>query len=348
MTNVLVIFGGKSSEYEVSLNSAYSVICNMPRDKYNIIKLGVTKEGEWLYYDGEISKIPSGEWVSLGVKAYISPDYGEKTLNVLYPEGAKKIHIDACFPVLHGKNGEDGSLAALLTLAGIPYVGSSPLSAAMCMDKSVTNLLAEFYGVKEAKWLSITKRDYEKGKSSFMEKCSNYLGFPLFVKPANAGSSVGVAKVASGEFLAGALENAFKEDKKIVAEENIDGREIECSVLGEDDPIVSIPGEIIPSAEFYDYDAKYKSNSKLIIPAPLPPEKTEEIRETALKIYKSLCCKSLSRVDFFLRKSDNALLFNEINTMPGFTEISMYPKLFEASGIPYPELIDRLIKNCSL
>lgn len=345
MKTILVIFGGKSSEYEVSLQSAYSVINNIPKDKYKTLFLGITKDGKWLFYEGGAEKIPTGEW--LGEKctpAAINTDFASQSILVFRENGTEKIHIDAVFPVLHGKNGEDGTVQGIFEIAGIPYVGCGVLSSAMCMDKSITNIIADCLSVPQAKWLSITAADYAKDKNSFVEKCINTLGLPVFIKPANAGSSVGISKAKTKEDIFAAMEKAFKEDSKVVAEEFIDGHEVECAVLGNEEPIASVTGEVIPCKEFYDYEAKYiDGDSALIIPAKLPEEQTEKVREHAVKIFKAMCCSGLSRVDFLIRKSDGKVMFNEINTLPGFTSISMYSMLFEHSGIPYGELVDRLI-----
>lgn len=345
MKSVLVLFGGKSSEYEVSLNSAYSVIKNIPKDKYNILMMGITKDGKWLFYEDDIELIPQNKWQSGKCSnAMLSTDFGDKSIIVFEEDSCKKIPVDICFPVLHGKNGEDGTIQGLFELAGIPFVGCGVLSSAMCMDKAVTNTIADYAKIPQAKWLSITSGEYEENKDAFTEKCTDKLGLPVFIKPANAGSSVGISKAKTKEDILKAMETAFREDSKIVAEEAVDGREVECAVLGNDKPVASVVGEILPSNEFYDYEAKYISNSsKLCIPADISEEKSEEIRSYALKAFKAMNCKGLSRVDFFIRKKDGAVLFNEINTLPGFTPISMYAKLFEASGIPYGELVDRLI-----
>lgn len=345
MKNILILFGGKSSEYEVSLRSAFSVITNMPKDKYSPVLMGITKDGKWLLFEDDINLIPENKWIEgKCTSAAISTDFGEKCINVFRADGIEKITVDAVFPVLHGKNGEDGTVQGLLDLAGIPYVGCNTIASAMCMDKAVTNMTADNAKINQAKWLGITKSDYYENKDAFADNCIEYLGLPVFIKPANAGSSVGISKAKTREDIFEAMEIAFKEDSKVVAEENIDGREVECAVLGNDKPIASVIGEILPANEFYDYEAKYiDAASKLCIPADLPTEKSEEIRTTAIKAYKALGCTGLSRVDFFIRRSDDAVLLNEINTLPGFTSISMYSKLFEEYGIPYGELVDRLI-----
>ncbi len=345
MKNVLILFGGKSSEYEVSLQSAFSVISNIPKDKYTVTLLGITKDGRWLVFEGNADKIRSGEWFSDNCSsAMISTDFGDSSVIVFRENGAEKIHIDACFPVLHGKNGEDGTVQGLLELSGIPYVGCDTLSSAMCMDKAITNMTADSAAIPQAKWLGITKYDYYKDRDSFVNACIDKLGLPVFIKPANAGSSVGISKAKSIEDIYTAMDTAFKEDSKVVAEEYIDGREVECAVLGNSEPVASVLGEIKPASEFYDYEAKYINNdSVLCIPAQLDDAVSEEVRAYAVKAYKAMGCSGLSRVDFFVRKSDGKVMFNEINTLPGFTPISMYSKMLDASGIPYPELIDRLI-----
>ena len=345
MKNILILFGGKSSEYEVSLQSAYSVIMNIPKDRYSVTLMGITKDGTWLLYEGAADKIPSGEWFNDNcAKAAVSCDFGESCINVFRGNGIEKIKVDACFPVLHGKNGEDGTVQGLLELAGIPYVGCRTLASAMCMDKGVTNMTADYANIPQAGWLSILNDDYYEDKDTFVDACIEKLGLPVFIKPANAGSSVGISKAKTREEIFSAMDVAFKEDSKVVAEENIDGREVECAVLGNSNPAASVIGEIKPESEFYDYEAKYvNGTSKLCIPAEIDETKSEEIRALAVKAYKAMGCTGLSRVDFFIRNSDGKVLFNEINTLPGFTSISMYSKLFDASGVSYGELIDRLI-----
>lgn len=346
MKNVLILFGGKSSEYEVSLKSAYSVICNIPSDRYTVTLMGITKDGRWLLFEGDVEEIPDGRWLNGNcTPAMISTDFGNGNVIVFRENGIEKIHTDVCFPVLHGKNGEDGTVQGLLELAGIPYVGCHTLSSSMCMDKAVTNMTADYAAIPQAKWLGTTDTDYYADKDAFVSACAEKLGLPVFIKPANAGSSVGVSKAKTKEEIYTAMDIAFKEDSKVVAEENIDGREIECAVMGNSNPVASVLGEIKPASEFYDYEAKYVSNSSVLcIPADLPAETADEIRAYAVKAYRALGCAGLSRVDFFVRNSDGSVLFNEINTLPGFTPISMYPKMFDAYGIPYAELIDRLIK----
>jgi len=347
MKTVLVLFGGVSSEHDVSLISAKSVIANIPKDQYDVICLGITKDGQWLVYGGNVENLPEDKWLedkSLLTPALISTDRNVHGLLLFTDAGVETVRIDAAFPVLHGKNGEDGTVQGLFQLAGIPFVGCDMLSSALCMDKAVTNSLADIYGIPQAKWRSFKKFEYLKNSQALLDEAAGYLGFPIFVKPANTGSSVGVSKAKNRQELAAAVALAFGYDSKVVLEEGIDGMEIECAVLGNEEPLISIPCEVVPCNEFYDYEAKYiAGTSGLYIPARLPEEKLEEIQSSARKVYMTLGCSGLARVDFFVRKSDGAVLLNEPNTIPGFTSISMYPKMFEASGIPYPALLDRLI-----
>lgn len=344
MKKVLVLFGGVSSEHDVSLISAKSVIENIPADKYEVTKLGITKDGKWYIYKGDTANLPGDKWLednSMLVRAVLSPD---RSHHGVITERGSVISFDICFPVLHGRNGEDGSVQGLLALSGIPFVGCDMLSSAVCMDKAMTNAIADYSHIPQAKWLAFTIGSYRKNHESAIRQAKEYLGFPLFVKPANAGSSVGITKVDSEENLPAAFETAFRHDRKVVLEEAIVGHEVECAVMGNDNPVASTVGEIVPCNEFYDYDAKYLANrTELNIPAKLPEETIEAVRKAACRAYTALGCSGLARVDFFVRKSDGAILLNEPNTIPGFTSISMYPKLFEASGVPYSELLDKLL-----
>lgn len=342
---VLVLFGGVSSEHEVSLVSAKSVIENIPRDKYEVIPMGITRDGRFLLFKGDTALMPDGEWLNDKANlesAVISCDRSHH--GIIHLESGEIEYIDIVFPVLHGKNGEDGTVQGLLEISGIPYVGCDAEASAICMDKAATNAMTDFIGIPQAKWTAFDKVSYSAEKTALLNAAAEKLGFPIFVKPANAGSSVGISKAKNLSELENACEKAFEHDKKIVLEEGIDGQEVECAVLGNDFPIASVVGEIVPCNEFYDYDAKYLANeSELHIPARLSPEKIEEIRNAAIKAYRALGCSGLARVDFFVRKSDSLVMLNEPNTIPGFTSISMYPKLFAASGIPYSELLDKLL-----
>lgn len=346
--NIAVVFGGVSSEHLVSCVSARSVIENIKKDKYNVYMLGITKNGEWYLFEGDTSLLPEDKWIDEKyiTPAFISPDAGSHGITVLREDKAERIRLDAVHPVLHGKNGEDGTIQGLFQLAQIPFVGCNSLSSAVCMDKSFTNMVADVAQIKQAKWKSIIKYDYNKKSEQFLNEAAEYLGFPIFVKPANAGSSVGITKAKDMESLKKGMEIAFNEDTKVVLEQNINGFEVECAVLGNDEPMASTVGEILPCNEFYDYEAKYiNAATGLAIPAAnISQEKIELVREAAIKAYKALGCAGLARVDFFVEKDSGEVYFNEINTLPGFTSISMYPKLWEASGIPYADLLDKLIE----
>ncbi len=346
MKKVLILFGGVSSEHDISLISAKSVIENMPKDKYEPVLVGITKEGEWYLYEGDVALLPEDKWLenkNCITPATISVSRSDHGI-VVFGDKVKKIRVDIAFPVLHGKNGEDGTIQGLFQLSGIPFVGCDMISSACCMDKVYTNTLADAAGIPQAKWLGVKEYDYSKEKDSILEKAEEYLGFPIFVKPANAGSSVGVSKATDKVSLDEAIIKAFKEDSKLVLEEGISGAEVEVAVMGNDEPVASVVGEVEACNDFYDFDAKYiNSASNLYIPARLSEEKSEEVRRAAVNAYKALGCSGLARVDFFVRHSDGAVMLNEPNTIPGFTSISMYSKLFAAAGVPYGELVDKLL-----
>ena len=341
---VLVLFGGVSSEHDVSLNSASSVIKNIPSDKYDVVKMGITKQGESFVYNGDADMLPEGRWLEDKanlVPAVISTSRAHHGI-IRLAEGAEIERVDVVFPVLHGKNGEDGTMQGLLEIAGIPYVGCNTAASAICMDKAYTNAMADYHGIPQAKWVAFEKYSYDK---SMLAEAAEKLGFPIFVKPANAGSSVGVGKARNLDELVSACENAFVHDKKIVLEEGISGVEVEVAVMGNENPVASVVGEVVPCNDFYDYEAKYLANeSELHIPARLPEDKLREVQAAAVNAYKALGCAGFTRVDFFVRHSDGEIMLNEPNTIPGFTSISMYPKLFAASGIPYSELLDKLLQ----
>lgn len=345
MKKLCVIFGGKSPEHDISRKSVTSVLNNLDKSKYDIYVIGITKKGAWYLYTGDIENIEGGEWeqdTANKKKAIISPDSEDKAILVFDENGVEKIHTDVIFPVLHGEYGEDGTVQGLFELSGIPYVGAGVMASANGMDKTSSKIVFESVGIPQADWVVVNKNDDFEEK---MNEIEDHLGYPCFVKPARTGSSVGVGKAHDRAELKTALENAAKFDRKILVEENIDGREVECAVLGNDDVKAATVGEIMPTVEFYDFDAKYNDNStKLQIPADLPEETIETIREYAVRAFKALDGDGLSRVDFFVRSSDGKVLLNEINTLPGFTNISMYPKLWGTVGIEYGELLDRLIE----
>ncbi len=345
--NVCVLFGGISPEHEVSLRSAESVLNHLDPEKYNILPVGITRQGEWLLYGGkDYSLLPTGQWRSCedNRPAAISPVRGQ---GLLIFEADRTLHrpIDVVFPVLHGENGEDGSVQGLLQLAGIPCVGPNVSSSATCMDKTLTKLVCDSAGIPQAAWQPVTKEALESKAEAVMDRIEATFAYPVFVKPAGTGSSVGVAKAKNRQELEKALRNAASFDSKVLVEEFIHGAEVEVAVLGNSAPAASICGEIEAGAEFYDYEAKYISDcSTLHIPARIDEATHEKVRDTAIRAYKALGCRGLSRVDFFVTYGDNRIVFNEINTIPGFTSISMYPKLFEASGIPYSQLLDKLLE----
>lgn len=345
--SICVLFGGMSPEHEVSLRSAESVLNNLNKEKYNIFPVGITRDGEWILYgDTDYSKLPTGQWLQCenNRRAAISPVRGQGLLNF---EGdcVVRERIDVVFPVLHGENGEDGSMQGLMQLAGIPCVGPDVASSAACMDKTLTKLVADNAGIRQAAWRLVRAQELRSNMAGVLDGVEGQFAYPMFVKPSGTGSSVGVAKVKNREDLEKALLAAAKYDRKILVEEFINGREVEVAVLGNDSPAASGCGEIDAGTEFYDYDAKYISDcAQLYIPARINEETTERVREEAIRAYRAMGCRGLSRVDFFVTYDKGEIIFNEINTLPGFTSISMYPKLFAASGIPYSELLDELIE----
>ncbi len=345
--NVCVLFGGMSPEHEVSLRSAESVLRNMDPEKYDIFPVGITKAGEWiLYRSTDYSKLPTGEWEHdpNNRKAMISPVRGEGLLGFDGSHVARQ-SIDVVFPVLHGENGEDGAMQGLLQLAGIAYVGPHISASAVSMDKTLTKLVADKAGVVQAAWHLVRREDLQLRLEQTLDALEGRFHYPMFVKPSGTGSSVGVSKAADRNALAQALNAAAMFDSKILVEEFIRGREVEVAVMGNGNPMASVCGEIDSGADFYDYDAKYVTDtSTAYIPARIDEEVAERVREAAVKVYQAIGCQGLSRVDFFVTYDDNRVVFNEINTLPGFTSISMYPKLFAASGIPYGQLIDELLR----
>ncbi len=345
--NVCVLFGGMSPEHAVSLRSAESVLNNLDAEKYHIFPVGITREGKWLLYGStDYSRLPGGAWEQCEANrpVAISPVRGQGLLT-FEAEGVVREQIDVVFPVLHGENGEDGAIQGLLQLAGIPCVGPAVAASAVSMDKTLTKLVVDHAGITQAAWMLVRGTELGSRMEQTVEKLEDRFSYPMFVKPAGTGSSVGVSKAVDRESLQTALYNAAKYDNKVLVEEFIHGREIEVAVMGNDTPIASICGEIDSGAEFYDYDAKYITDTSVAyIPARIGQETAEQVRDAAVKIYAAIGCKGLSRVDFFVTFEENKVVFNEINTLPGFTSISMYPKLFDASGIPYSQLLDELLE----
>ena len=345
--NVCVLFGGISPEHAVSLRSAESVLNNMDSKKYNVFPVGITREGKWLLFGAkDYALLPDGVWQSHADNkpATISPVRGQGLL-IFEEDRVTTQSIDVVFPVLHGENGEDGAMQGLLQMAGIPYVGPHVASSAVAMDKTLTKLVVDNAGVPQAAWQLVRSSEMKNRMEPILDDLEARFTYPMFVKPAGTGSSVGVSKASDRVTLEAALLAAGAFDEKILVEEFICGREVEVAVLGNGNPVASICGEIDSGADFYDYDSKYITDtSTAYIPARIPEDVAEQVREAAVKVYSVVGCQGLSRVDFFVTFEENRVVFNEINTLPGFTSISMYPKLFAASGIPYGELIDQLLQ----
>ena len=345
---VALLFGGMSSEHEVSCVSVGNFVRNIDRSKYEVLTVGITKEGRWLYTEATAEQMADGSWEELpgNMPCVISPDRADHGMILFTPSGqVEKLHVDVVIPVLHGLWGEDGTVQGLLELAGIAYVGCGVLASSVCMDKAVANALFEANGVPHTKWVAANRWEIEKDLEGVCAGVEQKLGWPVFVKPANAGSSVGISKVSSQEELKAAIALALENDRKVVFEAFVDGQEVECAVIGSDPAVATRPGEILAGAEFYTYDDKYKNGvSQTVIPAHLPEAKLDEVKTYAAMAYTALNCEGLARCDFFVEKNTGRVLINEINTFPGFTSISMYPKLMEHEGTPVPALIDHLIE----
>ena len=346
MLNLCCLFGGESTEYEVSLRSVTSVIENADPSRYNVIPVGITRDGKWYLYDGPVSAIAKDEWWKDPAHihpATISPSKGDNCLLVLVGDSYRKLPLDVVFPVMHGAHCEDGTLQGLLELSGIPFVGPNCRSSAVCMDKFSTKAVLNNFRIPQAKVEFVTRRELTENFEEVSARVAA-LGYPVFVKPSSTGSSIGVSKVRTPDLLYAAIENAAQFDDVVLVEEFIDGREIEVAVMGNENPVASVCGEIDPGSDFYDYETKYVSDTaSYYIPARLPADAAAAIRALACEIYRRLGCAGLSRVDFFYT-ADGRYIFNEINTLPGFTSISMYPKLFMACGMTYSEVIDRLVE----
>ena len=343
---VAVIFGGRSNEHDISLISAAHIIKSIPRDKYSVVCIGITKKGHWLRFMGDADDIASGAWEKHpdNVPCIFSPDPMDKGFIAINDDGeVSRVKVDCVFPVLHGKNGEDGTIQGLFELAQMPFVGCDLISSANCMDKELTHVVLGSHGIKMAQYVAISVHELSEldERCAFMEE---KLGYPMYVKPANCGSSVGISKATDIESLKNGIKMAFAHDKKVIVEEEIIGTECECAVMGNDKPVVSSVGEISAANEIYDFDAKYKSSeSKTFIPARIDEKSAHNIRVTALEAYRAIGCSGLARVDFFLCK-DGRVVLNEINTMPGHTPISMYPQLFAFEGMTFERQEDKLIR----
>jgi D-alanine-D-alanine ligase len=345
--NLAVVFGGVSSEHDISLLSATTIIRSLNREKYNLFLIGITKEGQFLSYTGNIDKIANGEWENQTdclCNCIISPSREHHGMILMKNGVYKVIRLDCVIPALHGKNGEDGTIQGLFQLAGIPFVGCDTISSANCMDKEMAHIILQNAGIRMAKWTVVHKDISQQELKTVIESIEQQLSYPVFLKPANAGSSIGVSKAHNRMELIEGLKLGFQHDKKVIVEETIIGREIECAVLGNRDAKASYPGEIEPANEFYDFDAKYvQEDSKLHIPARIDPSTMEHLRDTAVRAFLAIGCEGLARVDFFVTQQ-NEVILNEINTLPGFTSISMYPKMWEKTGIPISQLLDLLIQ----
>jgi D-alanine-D-alanine ligase len=339
---VAVLFGGQSSEHDVSLRSAQTVIDALDPERYEVVPIGITREGQWLTGGDPFAALTAMSPLFAlrdGSPAPQSEAPAQSAVPAVLAGG-----VDVVFPVLHGPMGEDGTVQGLLELTGMPYVGAGVLGSALSMDKAMAKTVLAQEGLPQAPWRLVSRKEWERNPDAVTEWVGEILGFPCFVKPANMGSSVGVAKAHDPSELPAAMRQACRYDRRILVEKGIDGRELEISVLGNDEPIASIVGEIIPCNEFYDYDAKYVDDrSELLVPAPIDGNTMAEIQEMAIAAFRALDVAGMARIDFFMDRKSDQIYLNEVNTIPGFTAISMYPRLWEASGMPLPELVDRLI-----
>jgi D-alanine-D-alanine ligase len=345
-----VVFGGRSGEHEVSLMSANSILARLDRSKYEVVEIGITHQGQWIVGEGVLEMLKKR--AAGARRAVVFPEPGPHGIwGYDAPGEAKEIalrladRVDIFFPILHGTFGEDGTLQGFLEMAEVPYVGAGVLASSVGMDKGLFKDLMRAHGIPVPEYALVLRRDIERDMDGVVHKAEAVAPYPLFTKPANLGSSVGVSRCTNRSDLTEGLLDAARYDRRVLIERGVNAREIEVSVLGNDDPRASLPGEVIPSRDFYSYESKYiDDNSQLIIPAPIGPEKTREAQELAVRVCKAIDCAGMARVDFLLDREKQALWVNEANTIPGFTQISMYPKLWEASGLPYPQLLDKLIE----
>jgi len=344
--NIALIFGGKSGEHEVSLVSTASIYKHIDKDKYNVFTIGITKEGTWMYYEGSEENIKNGNWVNLAnkkVEVNLVPS-GNKEVGIIFEDGRVE-KIDVLFPVLHGPYGEDGTIQGLFEISQIPYVGCGVLASSVGMDKLICKKVFSEIGLPQVNYTDTSRWAFNMDSEKELNDIEAKLSYPIFVKPANLGSSVGISKATDREELLKGIEEALKYDSRIVLEQGIDAREIEVAVLGNDEVKASIAGEIKPAKDFYDYEDKYINGASTYdIPANISKENMENIRRMAVEAFKGIDGKGLSRVDFFIDRNSGEIFINEINTLPGFTNISMYPKMWEATGLPYTQLIDKLIE----
>lgn len=340
-----VIFGGRSGEHEVSLVSATAVINALDRQKYEIVPIGITPEGRWVSSDRALRMLKEKSDVTLEPERFLVPEPGRQALYSTEGKESADFRVDVVFPLVHGTYGEDGTLQGLLELANIPYVGAGVLGSALGMDKIAQKMIFADSGLTIPEYIWVLSSRSRQDMKGVVKETERRLNYPMFVKPANTGSSVGISKAHDRKELVAGISVAMTYDRRVLVEQGIrNAREIEVSVLGNDDPEASFPAEVIPSNEFYDYDAKYvDGKSTIAIPADLPKNVIREVRKLAVEAFRVLDCCGMARVDFFVTKKKNKIYLNEINTIPGFTSISMYPKMWEASGISYSELLDRLI-----
>lgn len=338
--NVCVLFGGVSTEHEISLMTAKAIIDSLNQEKYNVFMMGITKDGRWLLYQGDTNLIPTGEWESQGKKAYISPDRTDGGIVA----GDETIKIDLVYLGLHGTNGEDGAIQGLLQLAGIPYIGANLLSSALCMDKAMAKLVLKAYNVPQAEFYVVYK-EMLSDMDAVVQEVENKFTYPVFVKPSNAGSSIGASKAKDRPALCDALKDALQYDYKAVVEEYVDAQEVECGILGNDKIEVGSLAQVINNSEFYDYETKYTPGMTINeIPAKISKEQTEEIKRLAKIAYMALDVTGFGRVDFFIEKGSGRILFNELNTLPGFTQFSAFPSMWKDVGVAFPDLLDRIIQ----
>ncbi|MGH9869264.1 MAG: D-alanine--D-alanine ligase family protein [Candidatus Polarisedimenticolia bacterium] len=340
-----VIFGGRSVEHEVSLVSARAVLNHLDRTRYEVVPIGITHAGRWLTSADARGLLDAGLETAQATPAALT---GDPTVGGLVPIGnghGANVALDVVFPLVHGTGGEDGTLQGLLELAGLPYVGSGVLGSSLGMDKGTMKAVFQSAGLACAPWILVSARRVAEDPAGIAREVDAAFGYPCFTKPANGGSSVGVRKVKSPAGLAAGLQEAAQYDRRVVIEQGVEGQEVECAVLGNDAPQASVVGEIVPCHEFYDYSAKYiDQGSELIIPARITAQQAATVQQMSLTAFKALDLAGMARVDFFVRRSDGAVLINEVNTIPGFTPISMYPRLWEASGLAFPALVDRLVQ----
>ena len=347
--SVGVIFGGRSGEHEVSLMSARSILSVLDPEKYDVTQIGITPDGAWLAGQDVLEKLANRRFNDLSPVTVLSDPTRRGVQSIRQTQQGETLEqlaqLDVVFPVLHGTFGEDGTIQGLLEMAGIAYVGAGVLGSSLGMDKGVFRDVMRAHSIPVVETLVSTRIEIHAHLERVIRKAEALAPYPLFVKPANLGSSVGVSKCQNRSDLLEGLMEACRYDRRVLIERGIRAREIEVSILGNEDPVASVPGEIVPEAEFYTYDAKYHDErSKLLIPAPLPFEISERIRQLAIRAYRATDCAGMARVDFLLDKDSGELYLSELNTIPGFTKISMYPKLWEVSGLPYSDLVDRLIE----